>query len=211
MSLLVVAFAAGWLLLPTGNFRRMVVVAVGISSVFVPIAFTTGFASSVFDDWAPDFAISYAQRNDRDFASAGGRTPIWEQGMDLVLSGQVGLFGEGVLGRDPGAVVDEAMRSQFGGASFSYHNGPLDGLIVYGVMVGALMIMLLLVAAYAISSPSRFDSPAAWEVNACGGVLGGVLILNWLEAFSGAAVFWCVILLVYRLRFPAASRLIGHF
>jgi hypothetical protein len=180
----------------------------------LPVVSYSGWLAKVLTLELPDSVVSRIQRSSEDIGSLGGRDEMWAYGIDQIRSGAVGVLGQG-LNRDAGAVVSEASKDNFGGVAFSYHNGAIELIVVYGLGFGVIATCVMLACFVSGGVRATADSQESHSTalgscsDGCFGILICIAMLNVFEAFAATAVFWAAIatILAVKLR----NRICGGF
>ena len=181
-------FAVGFVAAPL-HLKRWIALGAGLGMLLLPVAFFRLAAVNWLPAIVPHSLEERIERNANEFVVLGGRAYIYDYGLDLLLKGEVGLTGMGMVKRDSSPVAAE-FAADVEGATLSFHNGALEILIVYGPLIGCCLLGVIL-------APLFLRVPNGWRSEqdsyvAMQGVLGSLCVTSYLEAFTSMWIFWMV-------------------
>jgi hypothetical protein len=200
-ALIALVFGVLWQVARGARMRRFLRIGSALTMIVLPIMAGTVLFSDLLHLVVPSFLEDTFQRGSQDFATFGGRSPIWEYGVETIRSGAPGIFGQGLSNRDASLVVAESLRETFGHVAFSFHNGAIEVVIVYGFVFGTLGLLAMVVAATSLPLQSRSDPgpKESGRTDMLAGLAAGLVVLNFFEAFAAMSFFWAGLILLYAL------------
>lgn len=169
--------------------KRWIALFAAIGLIILPAAFINLKAIDWLEDKVPLILESSLSRNDSEMLILGGRAYVYDYGWEILLRGEVGLFGKGMVERDSGPGLAELAMSVEGG-TFSFHNAALESLIVYGPVLGSVILILFLMPMF--SRLVVLESAMQDMHTIMLGLLGSLYVTSYLEAFNSMWIFWMI-------------------
>lgn len=175
--------------------RSAAVCMVVFLPVIVPLVATQPVTAGLLERAGSIYGLERLQRSSGDFASFGGRLIMWEYGLGMVFNGTVGWCGLGMGNRDAGVVAAAGVQETFGMAAFSFHNGFVESLVVYGPVMGILGLGLIVFCVlYTTEWKNSCKAPSAagseHEAAGCVGAICLLMSLNIFDAYVDLPIFW---------------------
>jgi hypothetical protein len=121
-------------------FLRPGSLAAAFAFLFVPSAFIGGLGDTLLYYVRIDLILQRIGSSDEGASTLSDRNYLYQYGWDRIVSGANGVFGDGPYLRDswPGLGVQEFNFTLL--TQHAFHNGLLDILVVYGLIVGMTVL-----------------------------------------------------------------------
>jgi hypothetical protein len=194
-AIFILFLTIGWRLLSNIKIGRWYSNAVLLVGLLLPIIVVYVDVNAVISTITPDVISDLFQRREGDLQDLNGRFFAWKFGIETVISGDTGFFGQGILERDASDAFNEQF-SDWNLEAATMHNGMLDVIAVYGPLVGITLFGVLFHFGRRFgghSIGSRSIGNANWMLS---GFLITIIGCGWLESFYTMTLFWGLMLAV---------------
>jgi hypothetical protein len=158
-ALIPFSFVPFWYFIKSSRFRRIGCVMVIIYTLAAPWIYSSYIVHDVVEAILPEALVRMAGTTREQIATMSERTDLWSAATEYLQSGEYFWRGQGLLGLDASflAVIDTSVYEGLI-ERYSFHQGALDVLYIFGTLGGGLLIILLLWTVLHIASAGSYSN-----------------------------------------------------
>jgi hypothetical protein len=157
----------------TRSSKRFLAIGASAAFLLTPIVMGTSDGQAILQGIGVDSLLVRLGSKDDGAESLSGRVYMWQYGIDRVLGGYLGPFGDGPRMRDSSPSVASIQETPY---RIAFHSGALDLVISHGLL-GTLLLSAI---AFVIFSFSKASSDLATEA-----IATWVTLWNVMGTFDG--------------------------